>query len=217
MTYNDFIQTILNNRGRFACGEDCCERHHIIPKCMGGNNNTENLIDLYAGEHYMAHKLLALENPDERGLQIAWLNMSTVKNSNHKRDIVISMEEFEEIRKACSRALSGKGNPMYGVHLCGEKAGRYNVPFTDESRKKISENHIDVSGANNPMFGKHHTEETKHKISEKNKGRKPTQEQIDKRLKKKSKVDLVEKIIPQQSPFINVNWMVLLLIDMVVL
>ena len=42
---------------------------------------------------------------------------------------------------------------------------------SEETKKKISANHIDVSGENNPMYGKHHSDETKKKISEINKGR----------------------------------------------
>lgn len=172
MTYDEFIQSIIDARGRFGVhGNEYCERHHIVPKCMGGGNNEENLIDLYAREHYEAHKLLALENPDNRGLQVAWLNMSTTKNQYHERETVTA-EEFELARKACSKVMSGSGNPMYGVRLLGEKAGRYGVPFSEESRRKISEHHADVSGKNNPMYGKHHTIESREKMSATKKGRK---------------------------------------------
>ena len=64
MNYKTFIENILNTRGRFACGEEYHERHHIIPKSCGGTNDKNNLIDLFAKEHFIAHKLLALENPD---------------------------------------------------------------------------------------------------------------------------------------------------------
>ena len=30
---------------------------------MGGTNDKNNLIDLYAHEHFIAHKILAQENP----------------------------------------------------------------------------------------------------------------------------------------------------------
>ena len=63
MTYNEFIDKIINERGRFNCGNEYHERHHIIPKCLGGTNNKDNLIDLYAKEHFEAHRLLSLENP----------------------------------------------------------------------------------------------------------------------------------------------------------
>lgn len=64
VTYNEYIQTILSTRGRFGIPtSEYKERHHIKPKCMGGKDIEENLIDLYPKEHYEAHRLLALENP----------------------------------------------------------------------------------------------------------------------------------------------------------
>ena len=64
MTYEAFIQNILDTRGRFGIPDsEYKERHHIIPKCMNGSNDKDNLIDLYAKEHFIAHKLLAKENP----------------------------------------------------------------------------------------------------------------------------------------------------------
>jgi hypothetical protein len=35
------------------------ERHHIIPRCMGGTDDADNLIDLTAREHFIIHLLLA--------------------------------------------------------------------------------------------------------------------------------------------------------------
>jgi hypothetical protein len=35
------------------------ERHHIIPRCVGGTNDLENLVDLTAREHFIIHLLLA--------------------------------------------------------------------------------------------------------------------------------------------------------------
>lgn len=72
MNYAEFIQNILDTRGRFACEDEYHERHHIVPKCMGGTNDEENLIDLFAREHFEAHRLLAQENPDIQGLRYAW-------------------------------------------------------------------------------------------------------------------------------------------------
>ena len=40
-----------------------------------------------------------------------------------------------------------------------------------ESRIKISENHADVSGSNNGMYGRHHSEEAKQRVSQANKGK----------------------------------------------
>ena len=49
--------------------------------------------------------------------------------------------------------------------------GRINV-HSDEVKQKLSKNHADVSGKNNPMYGKTHSDEVKQILSECNKGKK---------------------------------------------
>ena len=83
MTYIEFINDILNTRGRFACGDEYHERHHITPKCMGGTNDNENLIDLFAREHYIAHLLLA-KIYNTYGMYAAVIYMHTGRFNNRK-------------------------------------------------------------------------------------------------------------------------------------
>lgn len=52
--YRDFI---ADRRGRVPSGY--FERHHIVPRSLGGSNEGENLIDLSPEDHYFAHLLLA--------------------------------------------------------------------------------------------------------------------------------------------------------------
>lgn len=149
MNYADFIQNILDTRGRFACGEEYHEKHHIIPKCLGGTDDNDNLIDLFAREHFIAHKLLVEENPDNNGLIYAWWLMAHCKTTDQKR-YECTPEEYEESKIAFSiihserlkGLFAGEKNYFYDVHMYGNK---------------------------NPMFGKHHTEESKRKNSESNK------------------------------------------------
>ena len=150
-SYKEFINGILESRDRFICGDEYCERHHIVPKCIGGTDANDNLIDLFAREHFEAHRLLALENPDNAKLAYAWGCMAFPSAKTHQR-YELTPEEYEEARVAVSIARKGVKN----------SAG---------ARKKISENHADVSGTNNPMYGKHHSSASKNKISEKAKAR----------------------------------------------
>jgi hypothetical protein len=53
------------------------ERHHILPKCIGGKDAFENLVYLTARCHLLAHWLLMKAYPDERGLKIAYATMCT--------------------------------------------------------------------------------------------------------------------------------------------
>jgi hypothetical protein len=103
MTYEKFIDNILNTRGRFACGEKYHERHHIQPICCNGNNDEKNLIDLFAEEHYEAHKLLALENPNNDKLQFAWWQMCHCKKED--REYEVSAEDYAMAKEAHAVAI----------------------------------------------------------------------------------------------------------------
>ena len=122
MTYEEFIDNILTTRGRFNCNDEYHERHHVIPKCMGGANDSDNLIDLYAREHFVAHRLLALENPNNEKLAYAWWNMCQCKGSSKMRTEV-TPEEYEEARKQYIQNFSGDKNPSARrvIRLCDEK------------------------------------------------------------------------------------------------
>ena len=157
LTYDEFINNILEARGRFACGDEYHERHHIAPKCMGGGDEEENLIDLFAREHFEAHRLLALENPDNDKLAYAWWMMSNVKDKNQNR-IEITAEEYAEVKLALSNIrrerFSGDRNPNYGIHRYGKENPNYGNRYSDEVRQKIS-----VAASNR-------SEETRKKMSE---------------------------------------------------
>lgn len=190
ITYEKFIQNILDKRGRFGCGDEYHEHHHIIPRCMGGNDDEENIIDLFAKEHFEAHRLLALEYPDNDKLQYAWGMMS------HIGRVEVSPEEYEEAREACRKAFSetrkgwyvGENNPNYGNHWTEEQKSRAREAkknISKETREKMSisqkqrfkdpnviafyrdimkERFSNIE--NHPNYGKHLSEETKRKIGE---------------------------------------------------
>lgn len=107
MTYQEFIKDIIKTRGQFNCGEQYHERHHIIPKCMGGSDDKSNLIDLFAKEHFIAHKLLAEENSDNIKLIQAYHIMAHTKNNSSQNEnrYELTPEEYEEERILFSQKL----------------------------------------------------------------------------------------------------------------
>lgn len=147
---------------------------------MGGDDKEDNLIDLFAREHFIAHKLLVEENPGNDSLVYAWSCMA-FPNSSVQDRYELTPEEYEEARKALSEARKGKARSDEVKKKLSEKAKeRYRDPVyyakikqmakdrcTDEFRRKISERMKGkVAGENNPMFGHNHTEDTKKKQSE---------------------------------------------------
>ena len=157
MTYQAFIQNILNTRGRFNCGDEYCERHHIQPKCLGGTNQEDNFIDLFAREHFIAHKLLAEENPNEIKLIQAYNIMAFTHNTHQSQRYMLSPEEYEAARKTISQALKERykdptQHPCYGTHL------------SDERKALISQ----VNKGNKYCVGRVLSQETKNKIGNAN-------------------------------------------------
>lgn len=74
------------------------ERHHIIPQCLGGTDNKDNLVNLTAREHFIIHKLLCKIYPTYKGIQLALYAMVNWQSSKNQRDYIISSREFETIK-----------------------------------------------------------------------------------------------------------------------
>lgn len=143
------------------------ESHHIIPKCLGGDDSQNNLVDLTLREHYIAHLLLSkmYEGEASRKMYYAlWIMLLQEKKRGSRVfemyrkmyiDRVLKTQVIsEETRQKISKAKTGK--PITKT----EKL------LADWERRKIIN-----SGSGNPMFGRKHSEETKKKISEKAKQR----------------------------------------------
>jgi len=84
MDYQKHYYTlILRSKSRVL--EGYVEKHHILPKCLGGTDELENIVQLTAEEHFLAHQLLVKMYPNEPGLAYA-AQMMCVKNPNQKRN-----------------------------------------------------------------------------------------------------------------------------------
>ena len=59
MNYEKHYNLLITKRGKQQKPKQgYYERHHIVPKSMGGDDSQENLVYLTAREHYMAHWML---------------------------------------------------------------------------------------------------------------------------------------------------------------
>lgn len=67
---------LLVDRARRRVITGYSERHHIIPRCLGGSNAAENIVRLLPEEHYLVHQLLVKMHPHHAGLVSAALMMS---------------------------------------------------------------------------------------------------------------------------------------------
>ena len=154
LSYFEYIDSIIKERGQWniPAGE-YWEGHHIIPKCLGGDGNTKskhpNIIRLYPEEHYIAHKLLALENPNNKSLVSAWEMMIHPKGKT-KRNYNISAEDYAIARKLWSKHMA-KENP-------GLKNGHpwnYGTAKPKEKIKKVNTHHKGKVSITNGIVNKY--------------------------------------------------------------
>jgi len=103
---------LLIERAKLRNIKDYTERHHIIPRCLGGSNAVDNLVNLTPEEHYLAHQLLVKIHPNNKKLLHAAMMMteSSYQNRNNKLYGWLR-KRYSKQRK---RDTIGDKNPNFG-------------------------------------------------------------------------------------------------------
>lgn len=153
----DRLMSRARERGR---PDGYCERHHVVPKCLGGTNQEDNLVFLTAKEHFMAHKLLVRMHPSVKGVWYALIAMGRLLE--FKPRIVASerakaaemrkgFKYTDEARKKMSDSAKKRGvqknseatqfgkKPAWNKGLSGEKSHHYGRKRSPETRAKMRE------------------------------------------------------------------------------
>jgi hypothetical protein len=95
---------------------DYKESQHIIPKCMGGSDDKDNLVELTAREHFIAHLLLLKIHPNQYGL-IKAVNMMCCYNKTKQNRSMNRMYGWLKEKMSCemSETQLGENNSQYGT------------------------------------------------------------------------------------------------------
>lgn len=88
------------------------EKHHILPKCMGGSDSEDNLVLLTYREHVLAHMLLSIIHSNVQGLVTAFYMMINIKIIKKCFDLEIDLDIIEQARTNHSLFMKGENNPM---------------------------------------------------------------------------------------------------------
>ena len=177
--YTRWYNSIINSASHRTIN-GYVEKHHIIPKCIGGLDNPENLVKLTAREHFICHWLLTKMTADTPSKYKMWNAFSCMlyRATDAQHRYQISSKIFENIKKEGAKIksirFSGKNNPMYGIrgpahHAFGKKS-------SELTKQKQSIAHLGVK----------RSAEAREKQSKSSKGRKQTPEHIEKRSGKNS-------------------------------
>lgn len=98
MNYQKIYNQIIE-RAKSRQLEGYKEKHHILPKCLGGKDDKDNLVELTAREHFLCHRLLCEIYPNNDKLWYALFLMAIGKNRHIKTDpYKISSRTYESLR-----------------------------------------------------------------------------------------------------------------------
>jgi len=145
------------------------ERHHIIPKSLGGDNSEKNLVRLTAREHFVCHHLLTKMTLGNERVKMLHALGKFIQN-NHLQQRNITARCYEISRKAIIEARTGTKRPGVGGVRKGSipwNKGMTGITHSEESNKSRSETfknkpitvcpHCGKQGKGNVMFRYHFT------------------------------------------------------------
>jgi hypothetical protein len=142
--YDDYIVYVksLGRRklNRSDPGYVYYERHHIIPKCMGGEDVSDNVALLTAREHMLAHYLLMKIFPGYWRLAYSFGCFSC--HFNMQRSLFLSKASTKMFQLAAEAKSSAQHNSHISIETRQKlsEAGKKRL-HTDEEKEKIGRAH----------------------------------------------------------------------------
>lgn len=181
-----YNQLIEKSKNRTISGYS--EKHHIVPKSMGGTNHKSNIVRLTAREHFIAHLLLWKIYKNPSMASAAWM-LSYVNHQkiNSRTFELLRIDHAANVRKThTAKIVSAETRAKQSENRKGKPTipKGYKFNLSEEERAKRSKSRKGkLVGEQNPMFRedvrlKHRlaisTEEYKKNHIEKRLGHKPT-------------------------------------------
>lgn len=137
MNYHAHYRKLID-RAKFRVLVGYAERHHIVPRCMGGDNAVENLVWLTAEEHYCAHLLLVKMFPGHHRLVHA-AHMMTVSRLPGR----FGNKGYGWLRRKNAEAISISMKGKKRAPFTSEHIAR--LTLANKARKHTAEQHEKIA------------------------------------------------------------------------
>lgn len=117
LTFNDskYTQTYfaIIKKAQQLPSTGYCERHHIIPRSLGGSNVKENIVKLSARQHFVCHLLLVkmTSGRNQHKMICAAHHMAICHRREHYK---ITSVTYERLKRLRSQSMMGPLNPQFG-------------------------------------------------------------------------------------------------------
>lgn len=161
--YTKWYNSIINKaKNRIIDGYT--EKHHIIPRSLGGQDTKDNLVEITAKEHFICHMLLVkmVEGKSRSKMSYALWLMCNLKNQFQPNRYLPSSNTYEQIRVKHSLIVSANLRGISKTYSSFK--GKKHSVETIELQRELKR------GQRNPNFGVVQKQEWNEKKSKSQKG-----------------------------------------------
>lgn len=118
------------------------ELHHVIPKSLGGSNDSENLVSLSAKEHYICHRLLPrfLNGAHKKKMIYALYCITHVRNKGQHSRYIPNSNLYSKIKNDWQMSIKGR------------TAHNKGVPMSVEQKEKLRQANIGKTYTRSPEY-----------------------------------------------------------------
>lgn len=137
--YNWYYSIIEKAQTRVIDKNTYYESHHIIPRSIGGSNQSSNLVKLLAREHFICHLLLTkfTTGSSKKKMDHAAF-MLTVKGRGQER-YQVNNRQYEVLRKRYAESKVGTKTGPHSEEWCQNiSKALKGKPMKEEQKKKLS-------------------------------------------------------------------------------
>jgi hypothetical protein len=166
--YYSYYFNIIRQAQSRDNGDIYVEKHHIIPKSIGGNNSKDNIVSLTAREHFVCHRLLTKITTGIAKSKMANATWRMVFASKKHKRYKVNSRTYEAVKIEMAnanreRSKKYRHSEESKIKISLSKIGK-SREWNDEWREKIRL-------ANIGLKKKPCSDERKKKIGDANRGR----------------------------------------------
>ena len=131
LAYNRLI-AMARKRGAI---DGYSERHHVLPRALGGSDDSSNLVSLTAREHFIAHLLLARMHGGSMWFALALMKRDGVGSS---RTFAMTRSRLSELMLGNSKTLGRKASDEERQRQSAARKGKPGRKLTEEQKRHLS-------------------------------------------------------------------------------
>lgn len=168
MNYQKIYDSLVERARSRELSPSCYyEKHHVTPKCLGGEDTPDNIVSLTAEEHFLAHQILVKLHPTHYGICFAAFRMTTHTHGGRTNNKL-----YGWLRKRLAQNVPKRG-PMSQETKDKLSMAKRGAKWSQATRDKMSTYYStrvmserEKSNRIIASTGRKHSEETKQKIAD---------------------------------------------------